>query len=108
MFGGDWADSAAAKEPIALPAWQRAAFALAIVNLYTGWVPGPDAAPKPITAAFAKLEVKLAELYHYDVLVNCLDLAEMLECPKLMTALKPKIVDAISTRINAISIKPAA
>ncbi|KAI9173179.1 member 38 [Blastocladiella emersonii ATCC 22665] len=112
MFRGDWAESTDAKStdaksPVLLPTWHRASFALIVMHLYTKWVPVRSDIPEPIAAALTKFDVCAAEFDSYEVLINCIDLTAMLELPKLCSALKPKLMDALDARMAAASVSAA-
>ncbi|KAI9173157.1 hypothetical protein H9P43_007288 [Blastocladiella emersonii ATCC 22665] len=101
MFCGNWAESAAAKEPISMTEWGLPEFLLALAHLYTGWVPTVMEPPVEIAGIFTKFGTDIEELKHFDVLTKCLNLAQMLECADLMKALRPCIVRALDERIDS-------
>ncbi|KAI9152580.1 hypothetical protein H9P43_009372 [Blastocladiella emersonii ATCC 22665] len=84
MFRGEWSRQTNSNDPIKLPAWPRSVFILALVHLYTKWLPGVPL-PESIKPSLTSLSVDLAEL-DLDDWRSMAKLAGMLECIDLASA----------------------
>ncbi|KAI9173238.1 hypothetical protein H9P43_007385 [Blastocladiella emersonii ATCC 22665] len=106
-FRGEWVASVANHEPIKLPTWDLAAFAVIVAHLYSRWVPSESSTvPDAVKSALARMGVHLGSFDDFDVLSNCFDLAEFLECIELASALEPMMVAAIGKRVRAMKVAP--
>ncbi|KAI9173239.1 hypothetical protein H9P43_007384 [Blastocladiella emersonii ATCC 22665] len=106
-FRREWVASVANHEPIKLPTWDLAAFAVIVAHLYSRWVPSESSTvPDAVKSALARMGVQLSSLEDFDVLTNCFDLAEYLECTELVSALEPLIVASIAKRVRAVKLAP--
>ncbi|KAI9152581.1 hypothetical protein H9P43_009373 [Blastocladiella emersonii ATCC 22665] len=105
MFRGEWSRLSNSADPIKLPAWSHDVFVLALVHLYTDWLPGTPL-PEPIKPALAALSVDLAH-FELDDWRSMMKLAGMLECVDLAAAARSKAIALIDKEFKAIELAGA-
>ncbi|KAI9168525.1 hypothetical protein H9P43_007898 [Blastocladiella emersonii ATCC 22665] len=98
LFSAEWSNR---DKPIPMPAWNPSAFAVALVHLYCGWVPGTPVSGTVMQALhMLKVDVDVMDLYAWD---NLLDLAGMLERPRLASAARDQIMELVNKKVAALT-----